>query len=390
MSSERIPADASPQHAGLQILKTLLDVTGAAAACYAELSAEDTSALRLATFWYPPESHPPEPPRWVKSAIERTLASGRSTLSAGRWAAALSQPRRVYQVVVARVTQDGDSARQRALALLLPADDVDAGVIARAEEAACALADALRTPVPGVQRSEPASALASGATGPEELRGQVSRILAHQLRAPLGAARYALEALRMRRGADWDDEDDHLSLTARLGIIEAQSILRAARRLRRTEGGSLDAQLTPLALEPAIARVCDLFPHARGRLTLDIPQGLPKVMADGVWLTQTLMNVVDNAVNHTQSAITVSARAQADDKGRIQVTVRSSGADFTLDEGVELALTETQDGAPNWRAKGLGLPVSRYLMAGMEGDIWIEREGEGVTVVVLALPAVAL
>lgn len=377
------PRDRAAQ----RIVGALLGATGAELAClveYAARGAHDVGAAKLGLRWYPHAEHAGADlptSRWIERAIRHTLMTGRTTLAAGAWRSRPTLPRRPYQAIVSSAGHHA-GAPHRALALLIPAYEIDVTIIAQTERAAHLLLDAPPRAGAGSEPAAPTQTPASALVGLE------MQALAHQLRVPLGAASYALEALAMRHPSDWDDEDERLARITRLGIAEAQAIASGAGSAPITEQSSRIPRLGVVSVARVVRRVCELFPGARERIARAIPVGLPDVMADEGWLAQALSNVVDNAVQHTVAPIAIWASAPAGGDDRVRIAVRSFGAAFTLDQtGGQLpnTLDTPVSGA---RVADLGLRVTRYLVAELGGEIWIERDGHGSSDVVLALPAI--
>ena len=144
----------------------------------------------------------------------------------------------------------------------------------------------------------------------DELRSALLDSVSHDLRTPLAAIRAAAGSL-----ADPTIElgDAERRATARAIDEEADRLNRLVGSLldmSRIQSGALatDLEVTPLAelLDPILERY---RPRLAGRLSVHLPDDLPAVRVDQVFLSQALPNVLDNAATHSSpdSSIVVGA-----------------------------------------------------------------------------------
>ena len=132
--------------------------------------------------------------------------------------------------------------------------------------------------------------------------GAAHDALLHELRAPLGAASYALDAMaRVYDGASRADAAQIAPMlrTARCGVMEAQSLVRWFSQLRTIAQGVPRPAVSAVAVRKIIDRAVTLVPTARVHVVL--AADVPPMAADELWLTQTLVNLIDNAVKHSRS-----------------------------------------------------------------------------------------
>jgi len=115
-------------------------------------------------------------------------------------------------------------------------------------------------------------------------------------------------------------------------------------------------------------------------LTLAVEEELPPLMADPARLKQILYNLLSNAVKFTPQGgqVTVEARLV---NGLLEVSVCDSGIGlrpedreriFGQFEQVDSTYTRLQQGT------GLGLSLTRQMVAMHGGEIWVESEGPGL------------
>jgi signal transduction histidine kinase len=124
-------------------------------------------------------------------------------------------------------------------------------------------------------------------------------------------------------------------------------------------------------------------------LTVDMPDGLPEILADERMLKQVMLNLLSNALKFTPAggAIEVAARGTPD--GGLAFTVKDTGIGIAREDfekifqpfgQVESSLTRKFEGT------GLGLPLTKGLVELHRGSIELESEVGHGTTVRIALP----
>ena len=164
--------------------------------------------------------------------------------------------------------------------------------------------------------------------------------------------------------------------------------------LTRAETGQLSVTFTSVSLAKVIEKALRIVAgNAHQRkidIYTDLPEKLPKIIADPVRLVQILLNLLSNAIKFSPEGSKVVVRARAEvarlgvhyftiiveDKG-----IGMSDADirkaFSTFNQADAGLNRKYEGA------GLGLPLTKRLVDLHHGKIKIEsKEGEGTTVTV--------
>jgi len=125
-------------------------------------------------------------------------------------------------------------------------------------------------------------------------------------------------------------------------------------------------------------------------LTADVPDDLPAVLADERRLQQALNHLLSNAVKFTESGGTVSVGAALAPDGRLRLFVRDSGigiAGQDLERVFEPFMQLDSSFARRFPGAGLGLYVSRALVAGHGGELVLRSEPGSGTSAEILLPA---
>jgi signal transduction histidine kinase len=204
-----------------------------------------------------------------------------------------------------------------------------------------------------------------------------STMLHEQQFGPLGNAKY------IEYSRDIHDSGRHL-----LDVIN--DILD----LTKAETGKLSVTFASLNLEKIIEKALRIVAgqaHQRKvDIYTDIPEKLPKIIADPVRLVQILLNLLSNAIKFSSEGgkVVVRARAEAGKQSihYFTITVEDHGigmseADiskvFSTFNQADAGLNRKYDGA------GLGLPLTKRLVDLHHGKIKLESKlGEGTTVTV--------
>jgi two-component system phosphate regulon sensor histidine kinase PhoR len=184
-------------------------------------------------------------------------------------------------------------------------------------------------------------------------------------------------------------------------------------QLSRIESGRAPIRLEPVAVTEVVVPPVDrLRPQAERaglNLVVDLPAGLPRVLADIDRIQQVVTNVVHNAIKFTppRGSIEVSAHTlRIAAGGKLASTAIGAGSEeLPPGEWVMIQVDDTGVGIPaedlsriferfykadrarSGGGTGLGLSIAKHIVQAHEGTIWAEStEGEGTTLT-FTLPA---
>jgi len=212
--------------------------------------------------------------------------------------------------------------------------------------------------------------------------------LAHEINQPLGAIVNFADGLVRRLELGSDDAGELL----RVGEEIRQQALRAAavvRRLRefvrRGEQPRVRCDLTPVVHDAS--QLLDADVRRRGVvLRLDSAAALPPVEIDRTQIEQVVINLLGNALDaldgcaRREIAVAVSSTADGD----LAVRVADSGPGLPAGDAERLF-------EPFYTTKatglGMGLPISRSIVAAHGGALWAESAAVGGAAFTFTLPA---
>lgn len=206
--------------------------------------------------------------------------------------------------------------------------------------------------------------------------------LAHELRNPLAPIGNALNVLRMSDvrpeevAAMYEMMARQLSHLVQLvdDLLEISRITRGHIELRRAVIDIRDA------VRDAVEASHHLIDADGHELILDLPDSPLWIDADGVRITQTLTNLLNNAARYTEPGGTIWLRAAAF-AGVVQVTVRDTGVGIAAEHRGRIfdVFERGAGGAAQVNGGlGIGLTVVRMLVEMHGGSIVVLSDGAGL------------
>jgi two-component system, NtrC family, sensor histidine kinase HydH len=205
--------------------------------------------------------------------------------------------------------------------------------------------------------------------------GELSAILAHEIRNPLASIRGTAEILM-------EDQTSAASRGEFLGILVKESD-----RLNHV----VEDFLKMARPEPMSKKPCDINEELRNMITLLSAQArqskvslelkasaLPPFAGDGEKLRQAFLNIILNAIQASPPGGVVSvATSQDREEGRIEIRFSDQGPGISAEASrniFEPFFTTKGSGT------GLGLPITKKIIEGHNGSIEVQSEpGQGAT-----------
>jgi two-component system sensor histidine kinase KdpD len=234
----------------------------------------------------------------------------------------------------------------------------------------------------------------------DALKTALLESVSHDLRTPLTSIRAAAGTL-----LDRDVPLDQATQEATAEAIdrEAEHLNRLVTNLldlSRIEAGELRADVEPFELSPLVGRAADrLRPRLGGRLIeIDVPDDLPPVLVDEVFIDQALTNLLENAIKYTGPAARIRIQAgrgseEPDAAGRTIILTLEDDGPGVPDDAIERLFDRffriRRRGEPSRPGSGIGLTVVRGLVEAMGGRVRASRSSLGGLAIELTLPSVA-
>ena len=214
----------------------------------------------------------------------------------------------------------------------------------------------------------------------ERLRAEFLGMVSHELRAPLtsikGSAATVLGASPVLDPAEMlqffriiDEQADHMR-----GLIS--DLLDAG----RIDSGTLSVATEPAEVTGLVDQARNTFLSGGGRHTvlIDLPQDLPRVMADRQRIVQVLNNLLSNAARHSPESSPIRVAAVRDGE-HVAVSVTDQGKGVPAEQLPHLFQKYTglggSDGVRGLGGSGLGLAICKGLVEAHGGRIWAASGG---------------
>ena len=222
----------------------------------------------------------------------------------------------------------------------------------------------------------------------ERMRADFLAMVSHELRVPLSSVRGAAATVLGARRAYGAAE-----LEQYFRIVDEQAERMSALIDDLLDAGAIDAGTLSVAPESSgvgalvdAARTAFLSGGTGHDVAVDLPDALPRVMADRARIAQVLGNLLANAARHSPpSAIRVAAELQG---GHVEVSVADAGRGLDAQELARL-FGKYAGRAPGSgpSGQGLGLAICKGIVEAHGGRIRAESAGPGTgTRVAFTLP----
>ncbi len=235
------------------------------------------------------------------------------------------------------------------------------------------------------RRLQGEAANAAALTKANELRTALLAAVSHDLRTPLASIKASATTL-LSDDVAFDGPTTHVLL---------QTIDEEADRLNNLVGnlldmsrlatGALTVQTRLVGLDEVVAiAVAALPPDAA--VELDVPETLPRVVADIGLLERAVANVLDNALTFSPDGQPVRVQAGVVG-GRVELQIVDRGCGIAVaDRDRVFQPFQRLGDNPNGAGVGLGLAVSKGFIEAMGGELLVDDTPGGGCTMTLSLP----
>jgi Na+/proline symporter/nitrogen-specific signal transduction histidine kinase len=220
----------------------------------------------------------------------------------------------------------------------------------------------------------------------DRLKDDFISTVTHELRTPLTSIRAFSEILCDNPHLDGTRQNQFLTII----LKESERLTRLINQvldLSKIESGKMDWTLSEIDLteviKEALTATGQLFQEKNIQVELDLPERMPRLVADRDRIMQVLLNLLSNAMkfcNNQAGWVGIRLHVKS---GFAQVDVSDNGPGirpkdqeiiFEKFRQVGDTLTEKPQGT------GLGLPICRHIITHFDGKLWVRSEpGHGAT-----------
>lgn len=216
-----------------------------------------------------------------------------------------------------------------------------------------------------------------------ELRTDLTSMIFHDLRSPIGNIISSLEVLQATLNGDDETIQSVLSIAMR-SSRRASRLVESLLDLDRLETNRAVLNLSQASIGALVAEaVEEIHPTAEAKgqlLRMELPPRLPTLEIDVDMIRRVLINLLENAIKYTRSGDQITVSTSSRD-GELVVSVADSGPGIPgedLEKIFDKFTRVTKDDRP--KGLGLGLAFCRLAVEAHGGEIWVEsEEGKGST-----------
>ena len=222
--------------------------------------------------------------------------------------------------------------------------------------------------------------------------GEMAASLAHELNQPLTAIATYTEACQ-RLIESGKSDDDEILATLKKCNSQAQRAGEVIRRLRqfvkKRELGRREVSCDDLIRD--VAALAEVDARDNGiPLTIDLAEGLPKIMVDTVQIQQVVLNLIRNGIDammnmdQNDEGISVSVSKFENDQVKIVVTDHGSGITKEAEEKIFQPFFTTKPSG-----MGLGLAICQSIIESHGGVLSFTKNPSGGTTFYFTLPVIS-
>ncbi|HEY1101209.1 MAG TPA: DUF4118 domain-containing protein, partial [Myxococcota bacterium] len=217
----------------------------------------------------------------------------------------------------------------------------------------------------------------------DEVRASLLSAVSHDLRTPLAGITGA--ATTLRDSGDRLADDDKAALLDDIAgeAFHLERMVESLLDMTRVDSGALVLRRAIVPVDEVVgSALARIEPRLSGRrIDVTLPPSDAFIDVDAILFERVLVNVLDNALQHTPVARAIAFTVGSDDDD-VRFVVRDRGAGFPtgLDPFARFARGEGSRGV------GLGLSIARGVVDAHGGTITADNADDGGAVVTITLP----
>ena len=212
------------------------------------------------------------------------------------------------------------------------------------------------------------------------------RTISHELKTPLTTILGFTETLSAeRRGKLNDEQKSYIKIILDEGV-HLSRLINDLLEFTLITANKISLQFEEVSLKSLLGEILESFrPQAALKnieLIFDTVTNLPSIQADREKIHRAFLNVIHNAIHFTEKGSVSITFYTEKNKIITQITDTGIGIDANnIDKIFDRFIQLDSDGKAGFRAGlGLGLSISRDLIALHDGRIWVEsKQGKGST-----------
>src|SRR5215218_871972 len=217
----------------------------------------------------------------------------------------------------------------------------------------------------------------------EKMRDDLMKMIVHDLKTPLTSVLASMEMLIDGDFGAMNAEQRKMLSDAEGKAEDLLALIGDLLEVSRIEEPTMTLDLKPIAPAALLSEVANewsiRFQQENATAVVDVTDDAPVFEADKTLLKRVLGNLVQNALTHSASAVTLQLCARRDGDG-ILFTVADNGPGIPP-EYHEVIFRKFErvknQNIPRTRSSGLGLAFCKLAIDAHGGRIWVQSAGEG-------------
>lgn len=226
----------------------------------------------------------------------------------------------------------------------------------------------------------------------DRLRSEFLALASHEIRNPAGVVSGFLDLL-LTRGPELGEEKFRWLLSkARDNAVRVNRLADDLLTAAGIDAGGFTFELRPTSLADLVRSTAEQMSQATGRpIETHAQPGLRPALADELRQTQIMTNLLSNAVKYSPESTRVRVAIE-DREDALLVSVSDEGPGLPDKDRQHLFEPFSRGACPDAHeaidGSGLGLYITKALVEGQGGEIWVESAvGHGSTFAYTVLPA---
>lgn len=217
----------------------------------------------------------------------------------------------------------------------------------------------------------------------DRLKTEFIGVASHELRTPVTSLMLSVQLLQEGAVGALSPEQQEVIAAQREDLERLERMMRDLLDLTRLEAGVTPPRfeiVPPEQLAQAAVKAVETLAQAKGvGLKMECAEHLSSARADRGQIMRVLVNLLNNAVRHTEPGGTITVRV-SDNGNRAQFQVADTGTGIPAEYLPRIFERFVQVPGATRGGAGLGLSIAQTILKAHGGDIGVESEvGKGAT-----------
>lgn len=221
----------------------------------------------------------------------------------------------------------------------------------------------------------------------DRTKSEFVSMLAHELKGPMTTVLGFSHTLREQwRGLEDAKRDQVLEIIHK-EVGRLSRLVNDLLDVSRMEAGTIRYDLEPTSLQDTVESLLVVHSSFRSEhaVIANLPEDLPKVLADKDRIRQVIINLLTNATRYSPGQTTITVGAEVvEEEGRrfVRLSVADEGIGIAEQDAARIFTKFAMLPKPGWTKKGtgLGLYITKGIVEAMGGRIWVQSDvGRGST-----------